>query len=364
MNSGIRLPLGKNDEGRRLDKILRIALENMPLSAIHKALRKGDIRVNGARQSPEYRCREGDILEFSHVIQVPIDVIAQSLDSSRTENQDPPPTIPMTEVPIKKFPILLEAADLLFLDKPMGTLVHDGGDSLDVAVRAYLAGKLGASLAFTPGPLHRLDRNTSGIITFSKSLDGARLFSRELRAGAIRKTYVALLEGRVDSRQIWNDRMSRVSSLRKSFINPGDSGGFGALSAGDPGAALPGNRGKAPACASEDEAQEAITDILPLASSGDITLAALRLLTGRTHQIRTQSAFHGHPLLGDSKYGGRRSEEAYYLHAWELSFENQLFPDVPKELFAPLPSCFIKKTRSCLSVDEKEVYSLLRQSRF
>jgi len=328
MVSAFKMPVGRNDVGRRLDKVLRIALKDMPLSAIHKALLKGDIRVGGARQPPEYRCREGDFIEFSHVIQVP----------------GAGPEIGGIERLPEDLPILLETADLLFLNKPIGSLVHDGPDSLDALVRAYLAGKLETSLAFTPGPLHRLDRNTSGIITFSRSIAGARTFSEELRKGAIHKTYIALLEGELKSRSTWKEKMKRDFELRKSFVC---------------GESAPDATANKPFL--KEESREAITEVIPLSCNGGLTLAVLRLGTGRTHQIRVQAAFHGYPLLGDSKYGGKRSEQPYYLHASELCFENKPFPDVPLSLSAPFPAYFVKKIESCFSMDEKEVCSSLRQ---
>ena len=331
MVSAFKMPVGRNDIGRRLDKVLRIALKDMPLSAINKALRKGDIRVGGVRQPPEYRCREGDIIEFSHVIQVP----------------NGEPEISAIELRPVNLPILLETADLLFLNKSMGVLVHDGPDSLDALVRAYLKGKLEDSLAFTPGPLHRLDRNTSGIIAFSRSIAGARIFSEELRKGAIHKTYVALLEGELKSRSTWKEKIERDFALRKSFVC-GESEPEGAVIKPS----------------TVEEPQEAATEVFPLGCKNGLTLAALRLGTGRTHQIRVQAAFHGYPLLGDSKYGGKRSGQAYYLHARELRFENKPFPDVPLSLSAPLPIYFLKKIQSCFSMDEKEVCSSLRQFRF
>jgi len=336
MVSVFKMPVGQNDIGRRLDKILRIVLKDMPISAIHKALRKGDIRVGGARQPPEYRCREGDIIEFSRVIQIP----GGAPETRGIERLSGNP------------PVLLETADFLFLNKSMGVLVHDGAGSLDALVRSYLAGKLGDSLAFTPGPLHRLDRNTSGIIAFSRSIEGARVFCEALGKGSIHKTYIAILEGELTSRTTWKDRIERDLSLRKSFIR-GDS---------EPeGAALQSSELK-PSTA--EEPREAITEAFPLGYKNGLTLAALRLGTGRTHQIRVQAAFHGHPLLGDSKYGGKRSEQPYYLHAWELRFENKPFSDVPLSLSAPLPIYFVKKIESCFSMDEKEVCSSLRQFRF
>lgn len=327
MISGTSHVLGQDDEGRRLDRILRIMLESMPLSSIHKALRKGDIRINGIRQSPRYHCRAGDILEFSRVVQF-MEPPA-SIEGKRSEQDEP--------FNRHGLPILLETQDLLFLDKPVGVLVHDGSESLDAMVKHYLRGTLDASLAFVPGPLHRLDRNTTGIITFSRSLHGAKVFSEAMRQGSIRKTYMALLEGNLEAGSLWKDTISRDTAGHRSFID---------LDPDSP---------------SDIVGKEAVTEVIPLLSGRGITLAALRLQTGRTHQIRVQAASHGYPLVGDVKYGGKRCKRPYWLHAWKLAFHVGLLPGIPGEITAPLPPHFFKKLQSSFSLAENEVYSVLRQ---
>ena len=273
------LRLGQNDDGRRLDRILRIALHELPLSAIHKALRKGNIRVNGARQPPEYRCRVGDIIEYS---------IARGLKPVSPLSQDQGSA--HTQLTLDPSLILKETEDLLFINKPAGLLVHDGERSLEAMVKRYLSSALDASLSFSPGPLHRLDRNTSGIVAFSRSIKGARVFSEALRQGNVRKLYLALLEGQLESPMSWNDMISRDPTMRKSFIGPA----IDRLS-------------------SLGEAKEAAIEMNPIVSNGKLTLAAVKLKTGRTHQIRAQASTHGYPLAGDLKYGGKPAAKPYYL---------------------------------------------------
>ena len=338
MKSAFSQLVSTNDEGRRLDRLLRIIFRDIPLSALHRALRKGDIRVNGLKRAPDYRCHEGDTIEYSRCFAPAAAPQARLCDSMTNPDPGEHRTIE------GRLSIVLETSNLLFIDKPLGLLVHDGPDSLDALVRLYLSGKLKASLAFTPGPLHRLDRNTSGLITFSRSLAGATAFGSSLRRGAVHKTYLAILEGRMDGEECWRDSLSRDSDLRRSSVDSAH------VSSGKPSEA--------------DGAKEAITKIHPLVSDGVITLAAIRLLTGRTHQIRVQAAHHGHPLLGDTKYGGSRCDQPYYLHSWKLAFDDQLFPDLPQELSAPFPSHFNKKIISTFSNPEKDVYSVLRQFRF
>ena len=338
MKSAFSQLVSANDEGRRLDRLLRIIFRDIPLSALQKALRKGDIRVNGLKRRPDYRCSEGDTIEYSRCFAPAADLEMKPGDTMAARDAGKRGSAG------DRLSIVLGTSDLLFIDKPAGLLVHDGSDSLDALVKLYLSDKLEASLAFTPGPLHRLDRNTSGLIVFSRSLAGATAFSSALRRGAVHKTYLAILEGRMDGEECWRDSLSRDARLRRSFVDSDHASSEKSIESA--------------------KAKEAITKIHTLATDGTMTLAAIRLLTGRTHQIRAQAAHHGHPLLGDTKYGGTRCDQPYYLHAWKLAFDEQLFPNTPRELSAPLPLYFYKKVISIFPNQEKEVYSMFRYFRF
>jgi 23S rRNA pseudouridine955/2504/2580 synthase len=203
----------------------------------------------------------------------------------------------------------------------VGLAVH-GPDSLETRVRTYLAPKLSPSLSFKPGPLHRLDKPTGGIIVFSTSLAGAQRFSALLRSRSIRKTYLALLDGVLERDETWEDALVRDRERGKSFT----------------------------ADAGDDDAKEARTRVYPLAHTGSdqrsaATLARLEIDTGRTHQIRAQAAAHGHPLSGDRKYGGRPQRGGFLLHAWMLELPGQALPELPRRLTAPLPDHFRRRIR-------------------
>jgi 23S rRNA pseudouridine955/2504/2580 synthase len=205
------------------------------------------------------------------------------------------------------------------LNKPVGLAVH-GPDSLETRVRAYLAPKLAASLSFKPGPLHRLDKPTSGIIVFSTNLAGARNFSALLRERRIRKTYLALLDGVLERDETWEDALVRDKEQGKSFT----------------------------ADAGDDSAKEARTRVYPLAHTPmdrmpALTLARLEIDTGRTHQIRAQAAAHGHPLAGDRKYGGSGQRGGFLLHAWTREHAVHDLPELPRRLEAPLPDNFKRR---------------------
>jgi 23S rRNA pseudouridine955/2504/2580 synthase len=270
------LTAGKDDGGRRLDRILRRALPDMPLSGIHRLLRRGRVLVDGKAGAPEDRIAAGSII-----------TLPDSPGPRPGKRSISSPPLPA---------ILREDADLLFLNKPPGLAVHGPG-SLDERVRAYLAGKIPPSLSFRPGPLHRLDKPTSGVIVFSKTLAGARSFSALIREGRVKKQYLALVEGAVKGPELWEDALVRDTAARKTF----------------------------PAGERAGTAKQARTRIRPLALSAGtppggkaFSLILAEIETGRTHQIRAQAAARGFPLAGDKKYGGGPQAGGFLLHAWTL----------------------------------------------
>jgi len=201
--------------------------------------------------------------------------------------------------------ILWQGMGLLAVNKPPALAVH-GHDSLETIVRSYLSDKLPPSLSFKSGPLHRLDKPSSGIVVFSTSIEGAQSFSSLLRERKVRKTYLAIVRGTVEKEEVWEDELFRDRERKKTFVSTPDS------SAG----------------------KTAITKIKPLTNKGGYSLIMAEIATGRTHQIRAQAASHGHPLSGDVKYGG--GSGGFFLHAWKLEF-------LEYSIEAPLPAAFRKR---------------------
>jgi 23S rRNA pseudouridine955/2504/2580 synthase len=317
MSQPLTLTAAADDDGRRLDRILRKALPDMPLSAIHSLLRKRRVLVNGVPGNAADRVRTGS------VIQVPV-------SGAGGQKREIPPY--KHEAPlVAGLDILWEGAGLLVLNKPAGLAVHGpglvspnsaGGGSLEERVRRYLAPTLPPSLSFKPGPLHRLDKPTSGIIVFSTTLEGARSFSAMIRERRVRKTYLALLDGLLDRDETWEDALIRDRERGKSFTLP----------AGQTGPA---------------SSKAARTRVYPLArtTAGPATLVRLELDTGRTHQIRAQAAARGLPVTGDRTYGGRGQRCAFLLHAWTLELPEHILPGIPRRLEAPLPEYFHRRIR-------------------
>jgi 23S rRNA pseudouridine955/2504/2580 synthase len=307
----MELVAGQNDNWRRLDRILRKALAGHPLSLIHRLLRQGKVLVDGVRAAPETRVQAGQL-------------IAIDLDGMAAPRHKAPHEAGGIAVPA--LPVIWEGAGLLVLNKPAGLAVH-GPQSLDSLVQYYLAERLSPSLSFRPGPLHRLDKPSSGLIVFSVTLEGARFFSALMRGRRLGKQYLALVEGRIGEETVWEDDLLRSTALRKTFVK---------------GEARPAAARLSPA-----GAQNAVTRVYPLAAAGTYTLIRAEIETGRTHQIRAQAAARAHPLAGDRKYGGHPlgggRDQSFLLHAWRITFPESVDAVLPRSLTAPLPAAFSRR---------------------
>jgi 23S rRNA pseudouridine955/2504/2580 synthase len=288
--AGRELIAGPDDAYRRLDKVLRVVLKDRALSEIYAALRKGRIRVNDLKAEPELRLQEGDRI-FLH---------------ASLELNDGPLPVDITDEDIGQIAdiLILATRDLLFVNKARGEL-SQGPGGLEPKIRQALAGRSAASLSFVPGPLHRLDRNTTGILTFPRNAAGARAFTALIRERRIIKRYLALVDGEASKPDEWRDTISRDAISMTSAVS--------------------------------DEGDEAYAKMRPLLAYGGRSLILVELHTGLTHQIRVQASSRGLPLSGDSKYHGELFHDGYILHALSLEFPEPPFADVPRFVTAPFP---------------------------
>ncbi len=291
----IILVAGPDDEGKRLDRVARVLLGAVPLSAVFRGLRTGDIRLNGRRARNDARLVPGDEIR----------VAGRFAESVRAASEGAGRSV---EAPTELPPVLARTRDLVFVSKPRGMLSHGPG-GLDELAAALVGPLPEASLAFRPAPLHRLDRNTTGVVAISASIAGARAFSAALRGGRIVKRYLALVEGRMEAREDWSTVLSRDRASRTTYA-----------------AELSGRPGKAASSFAE-----------ALATAGGLTLARVTIGTGFTHQIRAHAALAGHPLAGDVKYGGRPLPGGYILHAWSLELPADMSCEAPASVLCPLP---------------------------
>jgi 23S rRNA pseudouridine955/2504/2580 synthase len=318
--------LGPDDADRRLDRIIRNAFPDIPLSAIYRSFREKDIKVNGRPAKPDSRCEIGDSIEFRFK--------ATTHNSVKIPSRGPSDDSAVARIEVETL-LVLASKNILFFNKPAGMLVHDGQSSLDTLVRmSCLVDAASQSVAFSPGPLHRLDRNTSGLIAFSRTLAGARAFSEAIQKNSIQKRYIGILDGKIDEPAIWNDYLIRETDSRITRVVPATF---------------------QPTEASETMARKAMTSVFPLHSNAKYTLARIDISTGRTHQIRSQAAFHGHPLLGDGKYGGIATSYRYFLHSWSMAFAVPLFDDIPVEIHATISKEFASTISRLFGIDPSAI---------
>ncbi len=341
----------KDDEERRFDRLVRKFLCEEPLSRIHKSIRNGIIRINGGKKDASYRVQKGDILDIA-------DFLLQKKDGKPTTSEKQSGESKSAPAASSFFTDVFINEDIRIINKAYGVPVQGGGKSgisLDELIKAeYFASrrnKTGASLSFRPGPLHRIDRRTTGLVTFSQSLRGARFFSQALAEKRIKKEYLAVLQGKLNKTieaEHFIEREEDTSANRGRQQTDGFKTVhvFGSDSTDSDEPSLEENTPSL-------RAKKAVSRIEPLAAGFileaglDCTLARVIIETGRSHQIRAQAAFCGFPLLGDTAYGAERfrfpdtpAGQELFLHANTLCFGKDNVLNLPQTISAPVPAFF------------------------
>lgn len=298
---------GKNDQDRRIDKVIRILAKDLPLSQIYKGLRNGLIKVNEKKVKNDYKIQENDKIFMAEFL------LEEKNDDKNKKNSL------ANQLP----DIIFQNEHILILNKRENINVqkaHKNEISLDEIVKDYYRENFSNdSLSFTPGPLHRLDKNTSGLICFSLSLQAARWFSSQIQNHNIQKKYRGIVEGNLLKEETWQDNLDKDESNTSTFTR---------------------------VKISEENGKYAITKVIPLRQFSykniDLTYVEFDIKTGRQHQIRAQSSYHNYPLFADTAYGGTKidKKDRFFLHAYQLTFpENDL--NIPNKITAPLPPKFL-----------------------
>lgn len=247
----------EGDAGRRLDNFLLARLKDAPKSLVYKLVRSGQVRVNGGRVKPDYRLLAAD--------EVRIPPVEDHSDGG-------PLSVPAARVEQLERCVLYEDAHYIVLDKPAGLACH-GGSGL-----RYGAIELARAMRPQVARLdlaHRLDRDTSGCLVLCKDMGHLRAFHDALRDNRVSKRYVALLRGQLPA------DLARIE-LALGTVRGAD-----------------GERRSA----ADERGKLAETVIESCQPAGPHTLAQLRLVTGRMHQIRAHALEIGHPVAGDPRYG-------------------------------------------------------------
>lgn len=298
--------IDEDSAGQRLDNLLLRELKGIPRSYVYRIVRSGEVRVNKGRKKPDYRLQPGDLVRIPPV-----------KGTREAATVDAGGLGWLTER------ILHEDDSLLVLDKPSGMAVH-GGSGLSFGVIEALR-QLRPELKFLE-LVHRLDRETSGVLLLAKRRSALRAMHSALRSGEVTKHYTALLQG------VMQDKTRDVNvALEKT-----QRGGERIV-----GIDEEGEDGKAARSYITRQKTFRPGEILREGA----TLVDIRLFTGRTHQARVHSAYIGHPIAGDTRYGDDDFNtrikslglKRLFLHAAWLYFPH---PDSTKKIRidSPLPA--------------------------
>ncbi len=280
--------------GQRLDNFLLRQLKGVPKTHVYRIIRSGEVRVNKGRVSADTRVAEGDQVRLP-----PVRV------SEKVALKAGHPA------PAREFPLLLEDEHLIAIDKPAGVAVHGGsGVSFGVIEQLRQARPQAKFLEL----VHRLDRETSGILLVAKKRSALNQLQDQFRERATGKTYLALVQG------AWLAGNKVIDLPLHKYLLPDGERRVRVTTPEDPDGMRSVTLVKVRA------------HLAPRPSQGlpAMTLLEVTIKTGRTHQIRVHLASQGHPIAGDDKYGDfdlnkrlpRQGLKRMFLHAWRLQFNH------------------------------------------
>src|SRR3712207_1683340 len=244
----MKVEIGNNEAGQRIDKFLRKWLKDVPLSAIYKGIRKGDIKVNGKKTKEKYSLNIGDIVETRDIVTKG----KKELNFIKVEDNS-------------KIKIVYEDENMLLVEKWPGVLVHADKKNGDATLTDYALSYLydkgdylpENEVTFTPASCNRLDRNTSGIVIFGKNYESLKNLNEMIKERSIKKYYEALVVGRIKDglyeAYIVKDEKNNRSTI---FNTP------------------------------KNDSKKIAMEVKTLQSCGLYSLVEIELITGRSHQLR------------------------------------------------------------------------------
>ena len=300
------LKIGKNDAGQRLDKFITKTL-SLPMSLLYKSIRLKKIKVNRKRAEANTMLVEGDTVQC---------FLADEF-FERGKKHAPSEGCELSRESLARINVRLdivyEDENVLLVNKPAGLSVHEDDASksntlIDI-IHAYLLEKgeydPDSEQSFAPALCNRIDKNTQGIVIAAKNAEALRIMNEKIKLREIDKFYLALVHG---------VPAEKAKTLHGYLLKNEKTNTVKVYTSMPP-------RG----------AKEIVTRYRVLASSSDVSLVEVELLTGRTHQIRAHMAYIGHPLVGDGKYGVNRDDRRLgYKHQALCSYKVRFsFSDEP-----------------------------------
>ena len=298
------LLVDEESAGQRLDNFLMRHLKGVPKTHVYRIIRSGEVRINKGRAAADTRVQNGDEVRLPPV----------RVSDKVAEKAERP-------APGREFPLLLEDDSLMAIDKPAGVAVHGGsGVSFGVIEQLRQARPEAKLLEL----VHRLDRDTSGILLVAKKRSALKHLQEQFRERETGKTYLALVKGD------WPDKLRVIDQPLHKFLLPDGERRVRVTTPEDP------------------DGMRSITLVKVAQRLQGATLLEVTIKTGRTHQIRVHLASQGHPIAGDDKYGdfewnrqllkpgARVGLKRMFLHAWRLQFSHPV-TDERVALQAELP---------------------------
>lgn len=298
------LDVGVDWEGQRLDNFLFREVKGVPKSHIYRLIRSGQVRINKGRAQADSRLQAGDVVRVPPVRSAEAGVVGSAQGDSGGGAC-------VAVVPGRDFPVLFEDDCLIALNKPAGVAVHGGsGVSFGVIEQLRKARPHAPYLEL----VHRLDRETSGILLVAKKRSALVHLQNQFRMRETGKTYLALVKG------VWPANLKVVDTPLRKYLLPD------------------GERRVRPAAKDDPEGMRAVSlfrvqqswPARPRHGMPATSLVAVTIKTGRTHQIRVHTASSGYPIAGDDKYGDfdwnrrllKQGVARMFLHAWRLAFDH------------------------------------------
>ena len=328
------ITVGKNEEGQRLDRILIRLLPNAGKGLLFKMLRKKNIVLNGKKAEGGERLKPGDEIKMFFSEESYAKLSGRET-AGLAETDGNRPASANSETTDNKYRnkdladklrsmIVYEDDDVVILDKPKGVLSQKAENtdiSLNEMLIAYMTDKGELSkeqmATFKPSMCNRLDRNTSGLICGGKTLKGLRGLSELFRSRDLDKYYLCIVKGKIEKPQRIEGYLIKDEASNKVFVKP--VSGYDADNAKDK-------------ATKETDTKESkiVTEYKPLSYGEGCTLLEVKLITGKSHQIRAHLASIGHPLAGDMKYGdemfNREVRDKHKIKSQVLRAYRMVFP--------------------------------------
>jgi len=311
--------IDEDSAGQRVDNFLMRHLKGVPKTHIYRLIRSGEVRVNKGRVGADTRLNEGDLVRVP-----PVRVSERATEKAQAMAQGA-----VRGVPARDFAVLLEDEHLLVINKPAGVAVHGGsGVSFGVIEQLRMARPQAKFLEL----VHRLDRETSGILLVAKKRSALKNLQDQFRERQTGKTYLAMVRG------TWPARLKVLDKPLHKYLLEGKD-------------AQAGERRVKVVARDDADGMPSVTLVKVREQRPQGTLLEVTIKTGRTHQIRVHLASEGHPILGDDKYGdfelnkalagagARPGLKRMFLHAWRLQFNHpasgerlEILAELPPEL--------------------------------